>query len=341
MYLEVMPNESKYWRLKFRYEGKEKRLALGVYPEVSLLEAREKRDKARKQLRDGLNPSEVKKENQRTEMAEAHNSFESIAREWHTMKSHGWDEKYSQNIIRRLEGDIFPKIGHRPIHLITAPELLAALRKIEERGALEMAQRCRQVSGEVFRYAIATGKAERNIAADLVGALKIPQKKNFNRMKEMELPEFLRALENYQGGLQTKLALKLLVLTFVRTSEVIGARWDEFNFEKMEWRIPAERMKMKQEHIVPLSRQVLAVLEELRNLTGNYKLLFPSETNGLKPMSNNTMLYAMYRMGYHKRATVHGFRATASTIINESGLFDPDVIEKQLAHSERKKVRAA
>lgn len=285
-------------------------------------------------------PSEAKKEQKREVLLKTENSFETVAREWHANQKPSWTERHAHYTLRRLELDTFPGLGHKPINEIKAPELLAVIRKIESRGAVDIAHRVLQTSGQVFRYAIATGRAERDISADLRGALKVVKRKHFNKLDEKEFPEFLFKLEEYDGDLQTKLALKLLILTFVRTTELRGARWEEFDFDKNEWRIPAERMKMREVHIVPLSKQILAILEELKPLTGYREHLFPNRFKPMTYISENTMLYAMYRMGYHSKATPHGFRALASTILNEKG-FRPDVIERQLAHAERNKVRAA
>ncbi len=340
MYLEIMPNGSKYWRLKYRFTGKEKRLALGVYPETSLADARERREQARKVLAAGNDPGEVKKEAKRLATLQAENSFEAIAREWHENQLARWNAHHAASVWRRLEVNIFPAIGSRPIVSITAPELLAAIRIIEKRGAHDVSHRSLQTTGQVFRYAIATGRAERDISADLRGALKTAKKNHYAHLETSELPEFLRKLEAYDGERQTLLGLKLMVLMFVRTGELRGAWWKEVDFDKAEWRIPAERMKAKEPHIVPLSRQTIAALRELKQLTGHGELLFPSRSNAHKCISENTLLYAIYRMGYHNRTTTHGFRALASTILNEMG-FRPDVIERQLAHGERNKVRAA
>ena len=340
LYLEVMPNGSKYWRLKYRFSGKEKRLALGVYPEVSLAEAREKRDQARKLLKSGIDPSEARKEEKLQQLANTENSFETIAREWHENQKLSWTPRHASYVLRRLEADLFPALGVSPICNITAPQLLGALRVIESRGAIDLAHRALQVCGQIFRYAIATGRGERDISADLRGALKSRGVTHHAKLEAKELPEFLHKLEEYDGDLQTKIGLKLMLLTFVRTTELRGARWEEFNLEKQEWRIPAERMKMRDPHIVPLSRQALALLEELKPVTGNREHLFPNRNKPMTFISENTFLYAIYRMGYHSRTTTHGFRGTASTILNEHG-FRPDVIERQLAHSERNKVRAS
>jgi len=340
LYLEIMPSGSKYWRLKYRFLGKEKRLAFGVYPEVSLVEARGKRDDARKLIASGKDPSELKKEEKRIAELNSENTFEAIAREWHGQRKHEWVASHAESVLVRLERHVFKKLGTRPIVDIDAPELLAVFRVVEKSGALDMAQRIMQYCGKVFMYAIATGRIRRNPVPDLKGALKSPVRKHHAHIGANELPEYLEKLEAYDGNPITKLALKFLLLTFVRTTELRAAEWSEINFDKAEWRIPAERMKMKETHIVALSTQAIAVLRELQNHSGNREHIFPNERTPSKFMSENTMLYALYRMGYHSRTTGHGFRSTASTILNEHG-FAPDVIERQLAHGERNKVRAA
>jgi integrase len=340
MFLLVTPTGSKYWRLKYHFAGREKLLALGVYPEVSLGDARERRLQARKTIAAGNDPGEVKKQAKRLTVLKTENSFEVIAREWFEQRKHEWKPSSARTTLKRLERHVFPKLGRRPIANITAPEVLAVLRVVESSGALDTAQRVMQMCGQVFMYAIATGRVERNPVPDLRGALKTPVTKHHAYLKAADLPEFLQKLEAYDGALQTKLALRFLLLTYVRTIELRGAEWPEIDFAKAEWRIPAERMKMKELHIVPLSRQAVAVLRELQKHTGNRQYIFPNQHNPVSFMSENTMLYALYRMGYHSRTTGHGFRSTASTILNENG-FMPDVIERQLAHCERNKVRAA
>lgn len=340
MFLFVPARGKKCWRMKYRFAGKEKLLAFGVYPDVSLADARERRAQARKLIAAGQDPSEVKKEAKRQLAIQTANSFESVAREWLENRKEKWTPKHAKQVLMRLENDVFPKIGHRPIAEVTASELLTVGRAIEARGASELAHRALQYCGQVFTYAIITERAERNPAADLRGALKPVKKKHHAYLKAHELPEFLKALETYEGHPQTRLALKLLLLTFVRTAELRGALWTEINFDKAEWRIPAERMKMRETHIVPLSRQAVEVLKELQPLTGHWQYIFPNQHKPVNHMSENTLLYALYRMGYHSRATGHGFRATASTILNEQG-FRNDVIERQLAHAERNQVRAS
>ena len=340
LFLFVMPTGSKYWRLKYFFDGKEKLLALGVYPEVTLADARDRRAQARKTLATGNDPAEVKKETKRRKVFRNENSFEVVAREWFAQRTHEWAKSSSNIMLRRLEKHILPTLGQRPIADINAPEVLAMLRVVESKGTLETARRLMQICGKIFMYAIATGRAERNPVPDLRGALKAPVAKHYPFLTAIDLPEFLKNLESYDGNIQTKLALHLLLLTFVRTTELRGAQWSEIDFEKAEWRIPAERMKMKELHIVPLSRQAIAILRELQRHSGNREYLFPNHQNPAKFMSENTMLYALYRMGYHSRTTGHGFRSTASTILNEHE-FRADVIERQLAHSERDTVRAA
>ncbi len=340
MFLLVAPSGSKYWRLKYHFAGREKLLALGVYPDVGLSDARERRGRARKSLAAGIDPGQSKKEAKHQAVAKATNTFETLAREWFEKRRHEWAPSSVRTAKIRLELHLIPKLGPRPISEISAAEILAALRVVEARGTLDTAKRLMQTCGQVFMYAIATGRAERNPIPDLRGALKTPVSKNRAYLKATELPEYLGKLEHFDGSPQTAVALRLLLLTFVRTIELRAAEWTEFSFENAEWRIPAARMKMREEHIVPLSRQAVELLRQLQRHTCNQKYLFPNQHNRQLFMSENTMLYALYRMGYHSRATGHGFRSTGSTILNEHG-FMPDVIERQLAHSSRNKVRAA
>jgi integrase len=340
LFLHIMPSGSKYWRLKYFFGGKEKLLSLGVYPEITLADARDERVKARKTLATGKDPAEAKKAAKRLEVFKRANSFEVVAREWHEKRSHGWAPASSDVALTRLEKHILPRLGDRPIADINAPEVLSVLRVVEGKGTLETARRVMQMCGQIFMYAIATGRADRNPVPDLRGALKTPVSKHYSFLKADELSDYLQNLEAYDGHPITKLALRFLLLTFVRTNELRGAHWAEIDWDKTEWRIPAERMKMKELHIVPLSKQAIARLQELKKLTGSWKYLFPNQHNPASFMSENTMLYALYRMGYHSRTTGHGFRSTASTILNEQG-FRADVIERQLAHTERNTVRAA
>lgn len=343
LYLEVSPTGAKLWRFKYRFNGKEKLLALGKWNVVSLAEAREGRDSAKRLLARGIDPGVQRKEQKRDARDRAANSFEAVAREWYGKHALTWVVSHSTDVLRRLERNLFPDLGGRPIAEITAPELLAAVRKIEDRGAHDLAHRVLQVASQVFRYGVATGRCERDPGPDLRGALTPHKAKNQAAVKPDELPALLRAMFDYDkiGDRQTALALRLLALTFVRTGELIGAQWSEFHLDDKSpvWIIPAERMKMRNEHVVPLSTQAIAVLGELRALARKSDYVVPGR-NGDIPISNNTMLFALYRLGYKRRMTGYGFRAVASTILNESGL-RPDVIERQLAHCERNDVRGA
>jgi integrase len=267
------------------------------------------------------------------------NSFENIAREWFNKKQPVMAKRYAFYVMRRLEA-IFPFLGGTPIKKIVPKELLAVIRKIESRGALEVAHRTLQMVGQIFRYAIATGRAEHDISADLRGALEPVKKKNYPYFSEKEFQKFLCNFSNFKGNVLTKLALKLLILTFVRSGELRGAQWEEFDFEKREWRIPKERMKMKEQHIVPLSEQAIKVIDEIKKVTDSGNLLFPCKTDSTKSISDNTLSKALRDQGYRDKATPHGMRATASTILNEHG-FKSDVIERQLAHCERNQIRAS
>lgn len=341
LYLWAYQDGRKYWRMRYWQAGKEKSLSLGVYSKVSLSDARKKRDELRQQLQADLDPSaERKAANLRKKLA-AENSFEAVAREWYGKQVHTWVQHHASDVKRRLENNIFPIIGKRPIGQIEAPELLQAIRVIETRGAYDLAHRVLQVCGQVFRYGIATGRCTRNLSTDLRGALTPHKKQHQAAVRIEELPELLRAIAGYDetGHKQTRLALQLLAQTFVRTNELIGAEWVEFDLNNALWIIPAGRMKMKAEHVVPLSLQALAILAELKEIASGSRFVFPGR-NQDKPISNNTMLFALYRLGYKGKMTGHGFRAVASTILNETG-FNPDVIERQLAHCERNEVRGA
>mgnify|MGYP000274084310 CR=1 FL=1 len=341
LYLWVYQDGRKYWRLRYWQAGKEKSLSLGVYPFVGLKEARAKRDDQRKLLEANLDPSAERKAANLRRKLSVTNSFEAVALEWYNKQLHTWVAHHAQDVKRRLESNIFPELGRRPIGDIEAPELLAAVQKIEKRGAFDLAHRVLQVCGQVFRYGIATGRCSRDIARDLRGALTPHKKQHQAAVRPEELPDLLRAIASYDelGGKQTRLALQLLAQTFVRTNELIGAEWVEFDTEHALWVIPAERMKMKTEHVVPLSSQALTILEVLKEIAGPSRYVFHGR-NPSKPISNNTMLYALYRLGYKGKMTGHGFRAVASTVLNEMG-FNPDVIERQLAHCERNEVRGA
>lgn len=340
LYLELMPSGAKKWRLKFRHHGKENRLTFGDYPAVTLAMAREKRSEAKKQIAAGEDPAACRDSARLEAQVRSSNVFELVANEWYETKKDGWSESHAARVRKQLDRELGPALGSRPIAEITAPELLAVIRKIEARGALETASKTLQTCGQVFRYAIVTGRAERDVAADLRGALQARPVKNMTRISEAELPELLGKIDTYSGDPQTRFALQILSLTFVRTKELRFAEWVEFDLQKAEWRIPATKMKSGVLHIVPLSVQVVAHLKALQALTGARRWLFPNTSKPAQPMSENTVLYALYRMGYHSRMTGHGFRGLASTILNENG-FNRDWIERQLAHTEQDSVRSA
>lgn len=337
LYLLVPPGGGKYWRLKYRIDGWEKVLALGTYPEVSLADAREKRDAARKQLKNGIDPGEAKKAARAMRVGDPTNSFEAIAREWHNKFAPRLSPGHAKAKLRRLEADVFPTLGTRPIDDIKAPDLLRVLRRIESRGALEMAQRVRGLCGEVFRYAVATGRAERDPSRDLKGALPPSEKRHLAAITDpKEVGPLLRAIDGYEGSSIVKWALQLAPLVFVRPGELRQAEWTEIDLDTADWTIPAERMKTRQPHLVPLSAQAIAILREAQALTGAGKYVFPGHRSNSRPMSNNAVLAALRRMGYEKGTmTGHGFRAMARTILEEVLQVRPEIIEHQLAHAVR------
>lgn len=341
--LHIAPTGGKLWRWAYRFDGKQKTMALGSYPEVPLAQAREWRDAARKLLASGVDPMAKKKADKAAKATAAANNFEAVAREWwaHWKAARTSDHHVAQT-LRRFEADVFPAIGTRPIDEIEAPELRDMAQAIERRGAGELAKRSLQMCSMVFRYAIAHGKASRNPAMDIKpgDVLKPRRAENYARVSANDLPQLLRKIDAYQGTPTTRLAMKLMALTFVRTGELIGARWAEFDLDAARWDIPAERMKMKTRHTVPLSPQALDVLRTLQTVTGERELLFPGERDHGKPMSNNTILKALERMGYKGTMTGHGFRGIASTVLHEHG-FEHAHIELQLAHTERNSVSAA
>lgn len=334
MFLEVTPSGGRLWRLKYRFGGKEKLLSLGKYPQTTLAEARTRREELKKILSQGIDPSEHRKDKKQAEALNGLNNFEAVAREWHANKKDTWSEGHTITVMKRLEADIFPALGYKPINSITAPDLLAVIRKIEERAAHDVAKRATQVCGQIFRYGIVTGRCTNDPSKDLKGALKSSPKGHYASIKPDELPALMSAIERNEARLyrHTVLAMKLLALTFVRTSELIEATWDEFDFSRKEWSIPAERMKMKNPHLVPLAPQAIEILNELKELAGNSKWILPSQIGHAKHMSNNTILKALERLGYKGRMTGHGFRALARTAIREVLDYPPDVIERQLAH---------
>ena len=335
LYLEVSPAGGKWWRLKYRFGGKEKRLSLGVYPDVNLPTARERRDQARKLLANGIDPSANRKAIRSARMDRTTNSFEVVAREWFAKQSPAWAANHGNRIIRRLERDIFPWIGGQPIGDVTAPELLDVLRRIENRGAVETAHRALGNCSQVFRYAIATGRAERNIPADLKGALSSAKTEHFSSVTEpRQVATLLRAIDGYEGTMVVQCALRLAPLVFVRPGELRTAEWEDIDFDQAEWRFMVT--KTNTPHIVPLSHQAGEILRELYPLTGSGRYVFPGVRSASRPMSNNAVLAAMRRMGIPKdEMSGHGFRAMARTILDEVLGFRPDFIEHQLAHAVR------
>jgi len=341
------PSGSLIWRFRYRFGGKEKMLSLGAYPEVNLKKAREKLMQARALVDKGINPSEARQEKKRQEVIAFENSFQAVAMKWHETWAVGKEPSHVRRILRRLELNVFKQIGHKPITSITAPMLVAMVKKIEsgENSPLEIAKRAYSTCGQIFRFAVAHGICERNPAADvrISDVVKSKPIVHRKRIDAKDLPKLLRDIDSYDsefgGDELTRLAMQLMTLTFLRTSELIQARWDEVDLKAKEWRIPAKRMKMKDPHIVHLAPQTLKIFNRLREISGGREFIFPSE-KPLKSMSNNTILFALYRMGYRGRMTGHGFRGLASTILHEQG-YPHAHIELQLAHSERNGVSAA
>jgi integrase len=335
LYLEIAPTGGKWWRQKYRILGKEKRLAHGTYPDVSLSEAREKRDAARKLLASGVDPGEHRKAVRAAHSERAANSFEVIAREWHTKQKPIWADSHADKILLRFDNDVFPWIGKRPIAELTAKELLTTINRIADRGAVDSAHRTLQNCGQVFRYAVVSGRAERNPAADLRGALPSAKKQHMAAMLDPDaIGGLIRAIDAYSGSFITKCALRLAPLVFVRPGELRQAEWAEVDLEAAEWSLPASKMKMRQPHLVPLSRQAVAILRELHPLTGHGRYVFPGGRSPRRAMSNNAVLAALRRMGFAKEEmSGHGFRAMARTILDETLHFRPDYIEHQLAHA--------
>ena len=343
LYLLVKKSGAKYWRMDYRINGKRPTLAIGVYPAISLKQARLARDRAKELVAQGIDPNTEKKKEKRLAKMRVSNTFEAVARDWHKSKSNGdrWKEKHSARVMTALERRVFPFIGDIPIVDVSAPDVLALLRKMESEGIGEGTRRVKQWVGDIFLYAIAEGRTMQNPAYGLEKALKpMPRVQHQKRLAISELGGFIRDLEQYDGDRQTILGFKLIILTFVRTSELRYAEWSEFDLDNAVWTIPPEHMKMEETHIVPLSRQAVEVLRELLILNGNHKYVLPSAVRRTKPISENTLLGTIYRMGYKGKTTVHGFRGTASTALNEAG-FNKDVIERQLAHAERNRIRAA
>ncbi|EIQ2165379.1 tyrosine-type recombinase/integrase [Citrobacter sp. CK194] len=338
LYLEVVPSGSRYWRMKYRFNGKEKRMAFGVYPAVSLAQARALRDEAKKKLAEGIDPSFAKKEEKLVRDVQLNNTFQAVALEWHGTKVSRWSEGYASDIIEAFNKDIFPYIGQQPVNEIKPLVLLNVLRRMESRGATEKAKKVRQRCSEVFRYAIVTGRAEYNPAADLTSAMSGHESKHYPFLTVEELPDFFKALSGYTGSPLVVLAARLLILTGVRTGELRGAFWSEFDLEKAVWEIPADRMKMKRPHLVPLSTQALEIVQQLKVMSGQYPLMFPGRNDPRKTMSEASINQVFKRIGYTGKVTGHGFRHTMSTILHEEG-FNTAWIETQLAHVDKNAIR--
>ncbi len=338
LYLEVVPSGSRYWRMKYRFNGKEKRMAFGVYPTVSLAQARALRDEAKKKLAEGIDPSFAKKEEKLVRDVQLNNTFQAVALEWHGTKVSRWSEGYASDIMEAFNKDIFPYIGQQPVNEIKPLVLLNVLRRMESRGATEKAKKVRQRCSEVFRYAIVTGRAEYNPAADLTSAMYGHESKHYPFLTVEELPDFFKALSGYTGSPLVVLAARLLILTGVRTGELRGALWSEFDLEKAVWEIPAGRMKMKRPHLVPLSTQALEILQQLKVMSGQYPLVFPGRNDPRKTMSEASINQVFKRIGYTGKVTGHGFRHTMSTILHEEG-FNTAWIETQLAHVDKNAIR--
>lgn len=338
LYLLVTPNGSRYWRLKYRVAGKEKLLSVGVYPEVSLADARATRDEAKRLIKAGGDPSENKRQEKQARHGGVGNTFEQIAREWYQGRYDRWSESYRTEMLSTFEHDVFPYIGHRPINEIKPLELMAVLAKLEKRGATEKMRKVRQRCGEVWKYAIITGRAEYNPAPDLASAMKPHKREHYPYLTVTELPEFLTSLSAYSGSMLVKLAMRLLILTGTRPGELRQAQWAEIDFDTALWEIPAERMKMRRPHVVPLANQAMELLNQLKPVTGHCSFIFPGRIQRSKPISEMTLNVLARRIGYGGRVTGHGFRHTMSTILHEQG-FNTAWIETQLAHVDKNSIR--
>ncbi|AOR59541.1 tyrosine-type recombinase/integrase [Pectobacterium parmentieri] len=338
LYLLVNTNGSRYWRLKYRIAGKEKLLAVGVYPDVSLADARSARDKAKKTLAAGGDPSENKKDEKESLKTQIKNTFKEIALEWIASKEKKWSAGYASENVVLLTNNVFPKLGDRPIAEIKPLELLEILKRIENRGATEQARKVRMRCSEVFRYAIVTGRASYNPAPDLISAMQGHESKHHPFLITKELPAFFTALSEYSGSALVVLSAHLLILTGLRNGELRGALWQEIDTENALWEIPTERMKMRRPHLVPLSSQALSLIEQIREITGNYPLMFPGRNDSRKTMSEASINQVFKRIGYTGKVTSHGFRHTMSTILHEQG-YNTAWIETQLAHVDKNSIR--
>jgi integrase len=338
LHLLVKPNGGKYWRMKYRYGGKEKTLALGVYPETSLAKAREKCQAARAQLGDGIDPSVTRRLDKINQQTEGANTFRRVAAEWYETQMGAKSDSYRDRTKRLLENDLYPALGHLPINQIEPPELLAALRKVERRGAVDMAHRAKQTAGQVFRYGVATGRCARDPSGDLRGALPARNKKHYAAITDpAQVGKLLVAIDGFEGTPTVKTALQLSPLLFQRPGEIRAMEWAEINWDAKQWELPAEKMKMSQPHIVPLSKQALALLRDIERHTAHRgKYVFPSQRGASRPLSDNGVRTAMRTMGYdNDTMTPHGFRAMARTILDEVLQYRVDWIEHQLAHAVR------
>ncbi|WP_168404373.1 tyrosine-type recombinase/integrase [Erwinia amylovora] len=338
LYLLVNPNGARYWRLKYRAAGKEKLLAVGVYPDVSLSDARRRRDEAKKILAAGGDPGQEKQAEKQARILAVQNSFEAIALEWHDHKKTNWSEGYATDILEYLSKDIFPFVGKRAINEIKPAEMLAVLRKMEQRGVLDKLKKTRQACRQIFTHAVITGRAENNPVTDLAGALKAPKQKHFPHLNVDQIPPFLNDLSNYSGSMITRYATRLLMITGLRTIELRASEWSDIDFDKGIWQIPAERMKMRRPHIVPISSQAKSLLEAIHQLTGRGKYVFPGRNDAGKPMSEASINQVIKRIGYDGKATGHGFRHTMSTILHEQG-YNSAWVETQLAHVDKNSIR--
>lgn len=338
--LDIMSSGGKLWRWRYYFNGKPQMLALGKYPAISLKQARKARDEARELVAQGIHPTREKKAQKLRNMHEGENTFEVISRRWLDLKQKDLNQKYRKQCLARMEQHIFPMIGDLPITEITIPDVVAVVEKISNRGTVETAKRMKQLIAQIFRYAAQRGLCEHNPAADLRDILPSKEERHHACVPLDEAPELLQTMEAYQGDKLTIGVMKMLALTFVRTGELIGAKWEEIDWDREEWNIPKERMKMKRPHMVPLSRQALSVLKELHEITGDREYIFYSRRSKSRHISNGAILMALRRMGYEKKMTGHGFRTLASTILNERR-YAADVIERQLAHGDKDKIRSA
>lgn len=337
LYLLVTTTGGKLWRFKYRFNGKEKLMALGTYPEVTLAEARNRRDQARQLIANGVDPGELKKRLRSEKAEQTANTFEAVAREWHAKNYSSWVPAHGDQVLRRLELDVFPMIGNKPIADLDPADVLTPLQKIEMRGSRETAHRVKQTCGQVFRYAVATRRAQRDVTADLRGALAKVNSSNLGAITEpAKVAELLRAIDGFEGSFIVKCALQLAPLVFVRPGELRQAEWSEIDLDNATWEIPAAKMKMKKPHVVPLSVQAVNILQSIYPLTGSTRYVFPCHRSTARPMSNMALSAALRRLGYAQgEMTPHGFRALARTILDEVLQVRPDFIEHQLAHAVR------